>query len=72
LNIQAIHKQTGKVLHKSSSPSIYGGGFHSLDVNLSEPSIEFKSFNQRMRLVPGNGPVATTKPAESVQPAPKN
>eukprot|EP00456_Euglypha_rotunda_P080911 TRINITY_DN786_c0_g1_i1.p1 TRINITY_DN786_c0_g1~~TRINITY_DN786_c0_g1_i1.p1 ORF type:complete len:1610 (-),score=376.83 TRINITY_DN786_c0_g1_i1:1606-6435(-) len=71
LSVQAIHKQTGKTLHNSTSPSMYSG-FHSLDVNLSEPSIELKSYNLRMRLVPTNGPVAEAKPADPVAPAKNN
>ena len=71
LSIQAIHKQTGKVLHDSTMPSMYSG-FHSLDVNLSEPSIELKSYNLRMRLVPTDGPVAQAKPATPAEPAKKN
>jgi outer membrane protein assembly factor BamB len=67
LSVQAIHKQTGKILHNSTSPSMYSG-FHSLDVNLSEPSIELKSYNLRMRLVPTNGPVAEAKPADAAEP----
>jgi outer membrane protein assembly factor BamB len=51
LSLQAVHKKSGKVLHNSTMPSMYSG-FHSLDVNLSEPSIELKSYNMRMRLVP--------------------
>ena len=61
LSIQAIHKQSGKVLHDSTSPSMYSG-FHSIQVNASEPSIELKSYNLRMRLVPTDGPVAEAKP----------
>lgn len=62
LSIEAIHKQSGKILHNSTTPSMFTG-FHSLDVNYSEPSIELKSYNLRMRLVPTNEPVAEAKPA---------
>ena len=61
LSIQAIHKQSGKVLHDSTTPSMYSG-FHSIQVNASEPSIELKSYNLRMRLVPTDAPVAEAKP----------
>ena len=61
LSIQAIHKHSGKVLHDSTSPSMYSG-FHSIQVNASEPSIELRSYNLRMRLVPTDGPVAEAKP----------
>lgn len=68
LSVEAIHKRTGKILHQSVMPSMYSG-FHSLDVNLSEPSIELKSYNLRMRLVPTDGPVAAVK---EVEPEKKN
>lgn len=71
LSIQAIHKQTGKILHDSTIASMYSG-FHSLDVNLSELSIELKSYNLRMRLVPTNGPVAEVKPVKPVEEEKKN
>ncbi len=71
LSIQAIHKQTGKVLHDSTVASMYSG-FHSLDVNLSELSIELKSYNLRMRLVPTNGPVAEVKPVKPAEDEKKN
>lgn len=68
LSIQAIHKKSGKVLHNTTTPSMFTG-FHSLEVNYSEPSIELKSYNLRMRLVPTNEPVAEAKPADAVVPA---
>ena len=55
LSIQAIHKQSGKRLHDSTTPSMYGG-FHSIQVHASEPSIELKSYNLRLRLIPTNAP----------------
>ena len=58
LSIQAIHKQTGKRLHDSTTPSMYGG-FHSVQVNASEPSIELKSYNLRLRLIPTDAPAET-------------
>lgn len=60
LSIKVVDKKSGAILHDSSSPSIYNG-FHSLDVNLSEPAIELKSYNQRIRLVPAKGPIAEAK-----------
>ena len=70
LSIQAIHKKTGKVLHNTPSmPSMYSG-FHSLEVNRSEPSVELRSYNLRMRLAPTDGPVAEVKPPE--KPESKN
>ena len=70
LSIQAIHKHSGKVLHDSTTPSMYSG-FHSIQVNASEPSIELKSYNLRMRLVPTDGPVAEAKP-NPMPDTPKN
>jgi hypothetical protein len=69
LHIQAIHKQTGHVLYDEQNPTMYSG-FHSLDVNLSEPSIELKSFNLRMRLIPGNE--AAAKPHAPADPVKSN
>ncbi len=60
LSIHAIHKQSGKTLHNSTTPTMYGGGFHSIQVNPSEPSIELRSHNMRMRLVPENGAAAVS------------
>lgn len=71
LSIQAIHKQTGKVLHDSTTPSNYSN-FHSIEINMSEPSIDLKSYNLRMRLIPTNGPVAQVQPAAADEPANKN
>lgn len=71
LSIQAIHKQTGKLLHDSTTPSMYSG-FHSLDVNFSEPSIELKSYNLRMRLVPTDEPVAEAKTEKETTPVQNN
>jgi hypothetical protein len=76
LSVQVIHKRTGKILHDTPAmPSMYSG-FHSLDINLAEPSIELRSYNLRMRLVPADDPVAEAKPAEAkpaaAEPATKN
>ena len=60
LSVSAIHKQTGKVLHDSTSPSMYSG-FHSLDINMSEPSIELKSYNLRMRWSRPTEPLRTLR-----------
>ena len=66
LNIAAVHKQTGKILINADIPSAYSG-FQAVGLNPDEPSIDLKSYNMRMRLVPANGPVAiapdNTKPA---------
>ena len=57
LNIAAVHKQTGKMLINTEIPSAYSG-FHAVGINPEEPSIDLKSYNMRMRLVPADGPVA--------------
>ena len=57
LNITAVHKQTGQILIDSQIPSAYSG-FHAVTLNAEEPSIDLKSYNMRMRLVPTNAPVA--------------
>ncbi len=70
LNIAAVDKQTGQLLINSKIPSIYSG-FHALSINAEEPSIELKSYNARLRLVPDEGLVdseAKSKPAEGAVP----
>ena len=57
LNITAVHKQTGNLLIDKEIPSAYSG-FHAVSLNADEPSIDLKSYNMRMRLVPEDGPVA--------------
>ena len=57
LNIAAVHKQTGKMLINAEIPSAYSG-FHAVGINPGEQSIDLKSFNMRLRLVPADGPVA--------------
>ena len=57
LNITAVHKQTGKLLIEAQIPSSYSG-FHAVNFNAEEPSIDLKSYNMRMRLVPVDGPLA--------------
>ena len=68
LSIHAIHKQSGKTLHSSTTPTMYGGGFHSIQVNPSEPSIELKSHNMRLRLVPANEAAAAPPDAPATAP----
>ena len=69
LNITAVQKQTGKTLINAEIPSAYGG-FHAVGFNPSEPSIDLKSYNMRLRLNPADGPVAVApnnpKPAVQV------
>ncbi len=67
LKIHAIHKRTGATLLDVSIPSV-NLGFNAVGINLEEPSIELKSFNLRMRLIPENIAAATdtgTAPASS-------
>lgn len=63
LSLLTLHKRSGKTLFKSTIPSMYSG-FHSLDINLAEPSLELKSYNLRMRLVHAEDPVAQAPAAE--------
>ena len=66
LNIAAVHKQTGKILINAEIPSAYSG-FQAVGLNPDEPSIDLKSYNMRMRLVPANGPVAAA--SDNAKPA---
>lgn len=54
LHITAIHKQSGQLLTDKKIPSIYSG-FHAVSINAEEPSIELKSYNARLRLIPEDG-----------------
>jgi outer membrane protein assembly factor BamB len=67
LNVAAIHKQTGKILIESHIPSAYSG-FHAISVNAEEPSLELKSYNLRLRLVPGDGAVAAEPDSKPLTP----
>ncbi len=51
LNLLAINKRTGKTLHESSTPSMFGG-FHSVALREAEGIIELASYNLRLRLTP--------------------
>ncbi|HET6424848.1 MAG TPA: PQQ-binding-like beta-propeller repeat protein, partial [Planctomycetaceae bacterium] len=51
LNLLAIEKRSGKILHESSTPSTFGG-FHSLMLREHEAMIELASYNQKLRLIP--------------------
>lgn len=66
LNITALHKDSGQKLFESQIPSAYSG-FHAVTLNAAEPSIDLKSYNMRLRLVPGDAPVAQVN--EPVTPA---
>lgn len=68
LNITAIHKQTGQKLIDSEIPSAFSG-FHAISFNVEEPSIDLKSYNMRMRLVPTDVPVAAAPDATAPVPA---
>lgn len=50
LSIQAIHKQTGRILLDTKFPSAYNA-FQSIDINVEDHAIELKSYNIRMRLI---------------------
>ena len=51
LNVKVLHKQTGRILLDTKIASTYSG-FHALDVKPEVPSIELKSYNGRLRLLP--------------------
>ena len=61
LALSVVHKQTGKKLHESSTPTMYSG-FQSLAILPMEQSLELRSYNLRMKLVPIEA--APEKPAE--------
>jgi outer membrane protein assembly factor BamB len=53
LSLVVLHKQTGKRLHESSTPTMYNG-FHSLAILPEEQAIELRSYNLRMKLFPAD------------------
>ncbi len=55
LNLLALDKATGEILHKSSLPSMFNG-FHSLKVLPQSQTVELRSYNSRIRLVPDPAP----------------
>lgn len=61
LNLLAVEKRTGKILHESSTPSPFGG-FHSLTLREQESTIELTSYNQKLRLIPQRTGPSTTNP----------
>ena len=71
LNIAAIDKQTGQLLIDDRLPSAYSG-FHALSINAEEPSIELKSYNARLKLVPLGAPAEPRgNPAQPRERTPK-
>lgn len=55
LTLLVLHKQSGKKLHESSTPTMYNG-FHSLAILPEEQAIELRSYNLRMKLSPTDQP----------------
>lgn len=53
LSLKVLQKQTGKVLHESLTPTMYSG-FQSLVILPDEHSLELRSHNLKMKLVPKN------------------
>jgi hypothetical protein len=51
LIVAAIHKQTGQTLINKKEPAAYSA-FHAMSFNAEDHSIELKSYNLRLRLVP--------------------
>lgn len=71
LSICAIHKQTGKVLVESKFPSAFNS-IHAININSEGPSIDLKSYNLRMRLMPTEvSDAAKSDPQPLKEPAPK-
>lgn len=64
LNLLAVDKATGDVLHKSSLPTMFNG-FHSMKVLPQNRAVELRSYNYRIRLVPDASPAqASAVPAQ--------
>lgn len=61
LSLLLLHKTTGKILHESSTPTMYNG-FHSMAVLPAEHAIELRSYNLRVRLSPA---AKTETPADA-------
>ncbi len=55
LNLLVLHKQSGKPLHESTTPTMYNG-FHSLAILPAEQAVELRSYNQRVKLSPADKP----------------
>ena len=55
LNLAVLHKQSGKLLHQSTTPTMYSG-FHAMVVNPAEQSLELRSYNLKLKLVPDDSP----------------
>ena len=69
MSVQAIHKESGTVLHDSTNPNAQSG-FHSLELNPNEPSIELKSYSLRVKLRPRDH--SATQTAPDATPSPDN
>lgn len=67
LNVVALQKQSGKTLLDAKVPSVYSG-FHAISIHPDEPSIELRSYNVRMRLIPAD----ESPPADATQPVGAN
>ncbi len=59
LHLLALQKQSGKVLHDSSVPTMHNG-FHSVGISFTEPSVELKAHNLRIKLTPGQDGAAAS------------
>ena len=51
LMVTAIHKETGQLLIDTKIPAAFSG-FNNLCINMEEKSIELKSYNVRLRILP--------------------
>ena len=61
--------RSGTVLHDSTNPNAQSG-FHSLELNPNEPSIELKSYSLRVKLRPRDH--SATQTAPDATPSPDN
>ncbi len=51
LQLMALSKETGEILHDSTTPSLFSG-FHGIQIIAPDDEIELLSYNQKLRLVP--------------------
>ncbi|MFO0918013.1 MAG: PQQ-binding-like beta-propeller repeat protein [Planctomycetaceae bacterium] len=52
LNLLVLHKSSGKIVHESAVPTMHNS-FHGVGVSFTEPSVELKAHNLRIKLLPG-------------------
>lgn len=70
LNLLAVDKATGDIVHQSSLPTMFNG-FHSMKVLPQGRSVELRSYNYRIRLVPDAGADADAAAVQAVAAPPQ-